>query len=191
MADENVENTEQKVPEAVEAPSPGRGSFLGKAKLLLFAGLVIVAECAIAYLLLPAAAETSAVSASGTAEVDLEELDDLEKPDPPANDCVEVQLGQYSFSSHQPRTGTTLRIDFELYGTIEAEEKEAFEEVLEAHKHRIHDQVMVTIRSSELEDLTDAGLGLIKRKILAKTTATFGKPLLKSVLFHNFSFIEQ
>jgi flagellar FliL protein len=191
MSDENVETTEQEASESNETSSKGGGSFLGKAKLLLFAGLVIVGECVIAYLFLPTAAESSAVDASQISEANPEELGSLEKPDPPANDDVEVPLGQYSFSAHQPRTGTTLRIDFELYGTIDPKDKDAFGEILEAHKHRIHDQVMVIIRSSELEDLTDAGLGLIKRKILAKTTATFGKPLLKSVLFHNFSFIEQ
>jgi hypothetical protein len=51
--------------------------------------------------------------------------------------------------------------------------------------------VIVTLRSSELGDLTDAGLGLIKRRILEKTNRTLGKPYLRSVIFSDFSFIEQ
>ena len=40
-------------------------------------------------------------------------------------------------------------------------------------------------------DLTDAGLGLIKRKILEKTNRALGKPLLQTVVFSDFSFVEQ
>ena len=40
-------------------------------------------------------------------------------------------------------------------------------------------------------DLTDAGLGLIKRQILEKTNRAMGQPLLKEVLFSKFNFVER
>jgi flagellar FliL protein len=40
-------------------------------------------------------------------------------------------------------------------------------------------------------DLTDAGLGLIKRRILATTNKVLGKPLVQSVVFTEFRFNEQ
>ena len=40
-------------------------------------------------------------------------------------------------------------------------------------------------------DLTEAGLGLIKRKILEKTNRALGKPLLQEAVFSKFSFIER
>ena len=62
---------------------------------------------------------------------------------------------------------------------------------MEENLHRFRDQVIVILRSSDLEDLTDAGLGLIKRKILEKTNPLLGKPYLQAVIFSDFSFIEQ
>src|SRR5436853_128840 len=45
--------------------------------------------------------------------------------------------------------------------------------------------------ADEVTDLTDAGLGLIKRRILETTNKTLGKPLLQGVVFSEFSFVEQ
>ena len=47
------------------------------------------------------------------------------------------------------------------------------------------------IRNCRVEDLTDPGLALLKRKILAKSNELLGKPMLHTVLFSDFSFIEQ
>jgi flagellar FliL protein len=55
----------------------------------------------------------------------------------------------------------------------------------------VRDNVIVIIRSAEITDLTDAGLGLIKRRILETTNKTLGKPLLQGVVFSEFSFVEQ
>jgi len=40
-------------------------------------------------------------------------------------------------------------------------------------------------------DLTDAGLGLLKRKILEKSNRILGRPLLQTIIFSEFSFVEQ
>jgi flagellar basal body-associated protein FliL len=84
-----------------------------------------------------------------------------------------------------------LRIDFHLYGTVGSDDKTEFDEAMQENKHRFRDQVIMTIRGCEHSELTDAGLGLIKRKILEKTNRTLGKPLLQAVIFTDFSFIEQ
>jgi hypothetical protein len=65
--------------------------------------------------------------------------------------------------------------------------KAAFDE----HVHRFRDMVISEIRHLENADLADPGLGLIKRRILEKSNALFGKPILKSVVFPDFSYIEQ
>ena len=62
---------------------------------------------------------------------------------------------------------------------------------LEEHKHQVRDNIIVIIRSAEITDLTDAGLGLIKRRILETTNKTLGKPLLQGIMFSDFSFVEQ
>jgi len=103
----------------------------------------------------------------------------------------EVDLGEFSLTVFQPSTNTTLLVDFHLYGTIRHEEEVEFTEMFEKNKHRIRDQIIVTIRSAELQDLADPGLGLIKRQILAKSNAILGKLLLRAVIFSDFTFIEQ
>jgi hypothetical protein len=51
--------------------------------------------------------------------------------------------------------------------------------------------VIFEIRNSRVEDLVDPGLALLKRKILAKSNELLGQPVLRAVLFSDFSFIEQ
>ena len=130
----------------------------------------------------------------------------------------EVSLGKFSLTSYDPNSNTTLLIDFQLYCTVPMEHKEGaeaagggghghgapkgppsdepdpttkFGKLYKKNKHRIRDQVIKIIRTAEMSDLTDPGLGLIKRQILAKTNALLGEPLLKEVVFSDFAVIEQ
>jgi flagellar FliL protein len=102
-----------------------------------------------------------------------------------------VDLGEFNVTAYQPASNTTLRIDFHLYGTVAAAEQKEFMTRLEENLHRFREQVIVTVRSSEITDLTDAGLGLVKRKIMDKTNRMLGKQLLQTIIFSDFSFIEQ
>jgi len=102
-----------------------------------------------------------------------------------------VDLREYRISAFQPLSSTTLRIDFHLFGTVADEEAAEFEKRFLQNQHRIREQVIITVRSANINDLTDAGLGLIKRRILDKTNRLLGKPYLTSVIFSDFSFIEQ
>ncbi len=56
--------------------------------------------------------------------------------------------------------------------------------------NRFRSQVIEEIRDSEISDLEDAGLGLIKRRFLEKSNALIGKPLLRSVVFADYTFVE-
>lgn len=107
------------------------------------------------------------------------------------SDAEEVDLGNFTVSGFQPASNSTLFITFHLYGTVRHKYAGEFNERLEENKHRIRDNIIVIIRSADITDLTDAGLGLIKRRILETTNRTLGKPLLQEVVFSEFSFIEQ
>ena len=91
----------------------------------------------------------------------------------------------------QSTSNTTLRIDFHLFGTVKAESQKEFSKLMEENKHRFREQVLVTVRAADITELTDAGLGLMKRKILDRANHTLGKPLLETVVVSDFSFIEQ
>ena len=103
----------------------------------------------------------------------------------------EADMGEFSLTAFQPAANITLLINFHLYGTIASEDGPFFAGSYEANKHRIRDQVLTTIRSAEMADLTDPGLGLIKRQILEKTNRTLGKPVLQGVVFSDFVAVEQ
>ena len=184
---EPVDLEQQPGAELTESSPPG------KLKLLAFAATVVVAECLVAYLYIPTASGNPAVAGVSTeAEAAAQSPYDLEEQAQKAKvETVEIDLGEFAVTSFQPISNTTLRIDFHLFGTIPAEKQEDLEKALQDNMHRIRDQVIVTVRSSDLTDLTDAGLGLIKRKILEKINRALGKPYLDAVIFSDFSFIEQ
>ena len=102
-----------------------------------------------------------------------------------------MDLGEFSVTSYQPSSEITLRIDFHLFGTVAESNQSLFQSHLERNRNRIREQVLVTMRNAELSDLTDPGLGLIKRRILTKVNRTLGKPLLRTVVISDFSFVEQ
>jgi flagellar FliL protein len=161
--------------------------------------VVILTECMFAYLLIPStgdlekwAAEKAAKAGhaagheghGGTGE-HAQAKKHGEHPE------AEVDLGKYNVIIHQPTANVTLRVSFHLIGTVAEEEHTEFEHLLEKNQHRLRDQAIFEIRNCQIEDLTDPGLALLKRRILAKSNDLFGKPLLHSVVFSDFSFIEQ
>ena len=173
----------------------GRSSILAKIKILLVVTAVVVVECLVAYLYLPSASETAALAeATMAASSDTHASPDQNGQSEDQEqlvDQVEVDLGEFSVTAFQPISNTALRIDFRLWGTVDEEGYNEFMKLMEENLHRFREQVIVTVRSADITDLTDAGLGLIKRKILEKTNKTLGKPLLRAVIFSDFSFIEQ
>lgn len=185
--DEAVASLDQPV-----LPSGGR-SMLALIKVTSFVAVVVGIECLLAYLYLPSPAETAAWAEARLAgpQEPMAEPDAAEKSGEVPADQIEVDLEEFSVTAFQPISNTSLRIDFHLYGIVAAADEEEFMARLNENRHRFREQVLVIARSADLADLTDAGLGLIKRQILEKTNATLGKPLLRAVIFSDFSFIEQ
>lgn len=158
-----------------------------------FVGTVILTECLLAYFIIPSADEVAAAAKAKIAE----EQKQLEKG---GNDngkaseessAVEVELGRFNITLHQPTANTTFRINFLLVGTVKSKDRSEFDTLYSNNRHRLRDRVLFEIRNSEVPDLTEPGLGLIKRRILEKSNALLGKPLLTSVLFSEFTFQEE
>ncbi len=178
--------------------------------------VVLIGQGVIAYLFVPSAAEVAAV-AGGEAPADAadEHAAPAEHAAAPAHgeaheeahgghgdahgdehaaephETAEVDLGGFKITVFQPAANTTLFVDFHLSGTVKTAQAAEFKSLFDANQFKLRDQVNVIIRSSGMEDFTDAGLGLLKNQILEKTNRTLGKPMLISVAFPEFSFIEQ
>ncbi len=165
------------------------GSFLARIMIGMFVVLVILGECLLAYMIIPSAEDVADKAKEIIAEDQPQdsEADVVEEDD----EAMEVELGDFSLTLHQPTASSTMHIQFLLVGTVSSDNKAEFDGLLENNKHRFRDKVLSEIRESEVTDLTEPGLGLIKRRILAKSNALFGKPLLTSIIFSKFTFHEQ
>jgi len=179
-------------PAALENPAGAeKSSLFAKIKILLLVGVVVAVECLVAYLYLPSTSETAALASAALGNAETNAAEENEDEEEELVDQVEVDMGEFTVTAFQPISNTTLRIDFHLYGTVAAQDHDEFITLMEENLHRFREQVIVTVRSADITDLTDAGLGLVKRKILEKTNRTLGKSLLRVVIFSDFSFIEQ
>jgi flagellar FliL protein len=181
-----------------DVPSRRKGGLFSIVKAVAFVSLIVILEIVAAAMLAPSAQETERlaqqVTAASTGESASSEEDghgDEKTENQDQDEVKEVELGSYNITRFNPTTNTTLAIDFELFGTVLAEEAGEFPHLFENSKARIREQVTMTLHSAESADLTDAGLGLIKRRILEKTNRALGRPLLKEVLFSKFSFVER
>ncbi len=190
MAEQDPDLTDDLVDEG-DAPPEGKRSLLAKIKVLLFITVIIAVECVVAYLYLPSSAETAAMAQATFDGASDDEEAELEAIDEELANQLEVDLGEFSVSAFQPASNNTLRIDFHLFGTVGEEDEAEFLTLMDYNLHRFREQVGVIVRSADVTDLTDAGLSLVKRKILEKTNQILGKPLLKAVIFSEFSFMEQ
>jgi flagellar FliL protein len=157
-----------------------------------FVSFVVLVEVVAASMLAPSAQETERlahqyVAASQGHSVAGE--DDLGSSR--HKDVREVELGVYSITRYNPKTNTTMAVDFELYGAVLADDLEAFQKSFEHSQARVREQVILSVHSAESADLTDAGLGLIKRRILEKTNRALGQHLVREVLITKFNFVER
>jgi flagellar FliL protein len=182
-----------------EEPTPQRrGGMFTIVKAVAFVSVIVVLEIVAAAMLAPSAQETeklaeqlAAASKGEAAHDEGEEHHDGHEEHHDHEELHEVELGSFNITRFNPTTNTTLAIDFELFGTVLADEETEFHHLFEHSKARVREQVTMTLHSAESADLRDAGLGLIKRRILEKTNRALGQPLLKEVLFSKFSFVER
>ncbi len=177
----------------IDADPPRRG-VIERTKAAACIVVVIAIECAVAYLYIPGASETAAMAGAtlgidpGTGTINPSQEDALL---PASADQVEVPLGEFAVTTFQPISNTTLRVDFHLYGTVATKDETEFFRRMEENRHRFRDQVIVTIRTADIADFTEAQLGLVRRRVLERANRVLGKPLLRGVIFSDFSFIEQ
>ena len=154
--------------------------------------VVILTEGVFAYLLIPSRADLEKWSVAKAAqEAHSGEDEHGQEASHSHSHEHEVDLGMYNVVVHHPASNITLRVNFHLVGTVEEKAHDEFEELLVKNQHRLRDQAIFEIRNCQIEDLTDPGLALLKRRILAKSNDLLGKPLLRSVVFSDFSFVEQ
>jgi flagellar FliL protein len=197
VADE-VSGEQGRQEDSGEQPAhPGRGLFR-VIRAIAFVSVIVVVEIVVASMIAPTAQETerlaqelAAASAGESSEDHAHHAHEEEHGAGHGHGLREVELGTYNVTRFNPTTNMTLAVDFELFGTVLAEDEGDFHHHYENSKARIREAVNMTLHGADSTNLTDAGLGLIKRQILEKTNRALGEPLLKEVLFSKFNFVER
>lgn len=181
-------------------PTPKKPGLMTLVKALAAVSVLVLLQLVGVSMLIPSSQETKAIAEQLVAADKIQEAEESEHATEQADhkaahgkshDIREVKLGSYHVVTFNTNTGTSLNIDFELYGTVLAKEEAEFNHIFEANKVRLREQILVTVRASDVTDLSDPDLGLLKRQILEKTNRTLGKPLLHEAIFSKFSFIER
>jgi len=159
----------------------------------VFISAVILVECAFAYLLIPSTTdlETWAKKKEGDAAAAGKDAPEEHKGEHAAEHEAEVELGKFNIIVHKPAENLTMRVNFHLIGTVPEKEHKEFEELYAKCEHRLRDQIIFEVRKSDLSELSDPGLALLKRKILANSNELLGKSMLHTIVFSDFAFIEQ
>lgn len=199
MAEEQVQVEEEPDVETPLEASPGKSRGLFRLiKAVAFVSVIVIVQIVGASMLAPSAQDTArlakdiaAASSGQSADTQDEHAKDAKEHGGHNKNLKEVELGTFNITRYNPTTNTTLAIDFELFGTVLAEDAAEFEHHFESSNARIKEQITLTMHSAESGDLTDAGLGLIKRQLLEKTNRALGEPMIKEVLFSKFNFVER
>lgn len=217
-------------PTADAAPKKSGGGMMGQIKVAGIIAGIVLAQCGLAYFLLPSAPVAAAADhGHGKGKDDKaahgehdEHGEHGDHGDSALAERREADLGRFSITAYDQTTNNTILIDFHMYGAVLEEPKEHKEEapaadahgghggghgakkdaseeedtskfgkLMKKNKHRFRDQVIVIVRNTSPADLADPALGLIKRQILAKTNSLLGEPLLKEVIFSEFSVVQQ
>jgi len=185
---------EHKAGEAAQEPSRRGGAFLGKLIIALFMTSVIVGECVFAYVMFPDPKDVAQLAQEMIAEKMLakkQHEEDSEESSDTDSKVVELKLGDFDVTAFIAASNSNIRISFHLFATLSEGDQDTVESLLKENEHRLRDRIIFEVRNADVADLTDPGLGLIKRRILEKSNALFGKSLLKSVVFSDFAFVEQ
>ncbi len=177
--------------ETNSADNKPRSTLLPKIFVAAFVVAVILVQCLLAYWLIPSPAEVA--QAASAAEQQKTPAQDEEKSakSNQAESVIEVDLGTFDITIYQPASKSTWRVNIAMAGTIRKKDKAEFESLYANNQHRLRDRIITVVRNSQIDELTDGHLGLIKRRILEKSNDLFGKPLLVEINFSHYQFIER
>jgi|GEM_PF-3228261 flagellar basal body-associated protein FliL len=102
---------------------------------------------------------------------------------------AEVDLGIYSMTV--PRKGAkTLMVSFHLYGTIKTEKQADFTQRYEGHQQRMRQEVLMLLRQSDENQLTDPELFELKKRLLMKINRLLGKAAVSDIIFSDFAILD-
>jgi hypothetical protein len=165
-------------------------NLVGKLMIAAFVSIVIIAETLVFFFMVPSGEEVAALAEarliSAAREVDASQDEKAEEPEK----VVEYDLGTYSVSFVPPGADHNYRVEFRLFATVNAEDKDRLQTLMDERQFRYRHRMILEIRNASLQELSENQLGLIQRRILATSTEVLGEPILLSIGFNDYQVIE-
>ncbi len=162
MSDKPMEQPES---EEVKLPSSGPKLIIGG-----FVAMVIVAETLIFFFMIPSADDVAALAEARLIDkVEASMRDSGEETLNDENARAEFPLGDFSVSFIPPGSNSNYRVDFPLVVTIYEKDEKAMELLFAKKKARFQHHIMLEVRNATVDELMESQLGLIQRRILAKS----------------------
>ncbi len=101
-----------------------------------------------------------------------------------------ADLGDFSIKIYDPLTRTSMKSDFHLEGNTVFDDQEGFSQFMESNHRLFREQVTVTMRSCNVNDLANPDLKLLEKKLVSRVNRAIGRSVLKSVRIMNHSLYE-
>lgn len=99
-------------------------------------------------------------------------------------------FGEFTIRSFDPVTKTTLRSQFRLEAKTAMADDAEFERFMQGRCQTLREQVLVALRTSNLDELTEPEQGLVERKVVARVNRSLGQRVLESVDLKDFELTE-
>lgn len=163
----------------------GRGMMIG------LISVVMLAETALFFFLVPSAEEVSALAEARLIQSVQEGQEKAEQESKEENTIVEVELGMYGETFSPPDTQDRYRVELRLFGIVLKKHLEKVETEIKAKEGRLRHAVRMKIRNSDLTELDENQLGLLQRRILTTCNHLLEDDLLRSVGFHQYQLIKE
>ncbi len=98
----------------------------------------------------------------------------------------EVDLGEYTVTQrHEP---SIFYIRFHLYGVVPEGLTEEFGKLLAVHDNTVRSKVREVSQQCAIDQLNDPSLGWLKSELISSINRILQTPLLRDVVFADFSF---
>lgn len=97
----------------------------------------------------------------------------------------EVEIGEFAVT--QSQGPAIIYIRFHLFGVVPDSQLDAFRNRMETYGERVRAEVRATTQKCELKELHDPSLKWLKSELISSINHVVGSPMLRDVVFSDFS----
>ncbi len=175
-----------------ESEKGSGSSLMPKVMIAGFIAVVVVVETVLFFCFVPSADDIAALAEAQLIKKVEATMD--KEGEPTVDDdtkAVEFALGEYSVVFTPTGSDRKQRVELRLFGTVQKKSEKKMEELFKGNEGRFRHSLMLEIRNASLDELNELELGLIQRRILAKSNDLLGEPILLGVGFKDYQVFEE